>query len=359
MTPVFRLTTCKFGSFLGDGVHDWLTISVPSFLFGNFATDANDNTFYVLSLPSFKWHATGLISSPGRTEMTCTTTNNRQAIIIGGTSTEPASYNDPQNWEAQDPWTKGIHVFDMTALNFSDKYDADAPPYEASTLVRNSYNSRLLASFPGYLSARADSDFSQRFPAWDDPALESIFNTRAHDGSSHLSAGVISGIVIGAVVAATLLGIFIAWRVLRRRRRRRLATTSTQTLSQQALRAACPRTHIHKPTSENLPEPPPAYAKETPVHAQQFEMTNSSRGSERLHNQNSSELCEQATCSNCTSPEFRSNEVATYGASAEQESHPEWSHRTEMHYMATGQTHWSSGLTLSPETTGTHSLNQP
>lgn len=38
-------------------------------------------------------------------------------------------------------------MFDMTALNFADKYDADAPPYEASTLVRDSYNSRFLALF--------------------------------------------------------------------------------------------------------------------------------------------------------------------------------------------------------------------
>lgn len=81
--------------------------------------------------------------------MTCTSTKNRQAIIVGGTSTDQASIPDPQNWEAQDPWTKGINVFDMTTLNFTDKYDAQASPYEASTLIRNSYSSRFLAHLPG------------------------------------------------------------------------------------------------------------------------------------------------------------------------------------------------------------------
>lgn len=198
--------------------------------------------------------------------------------------------------------------------------------------------------FPGNWSTRTDFTFSQRFPAWDDPALESIFNTPAHDGSSHLSAGAITGIVVGAVVAATLLGIFIAWRVLRRRRRRRLANTGTQTLSQHALQPACPRTHIQESNSENPLEPPPAYAKETSGHAQQYEMTNYPGGSERSHNKNSSELTMQATSECYTSPE--------------QECRQEWAHQTEMPYQATGQSHWSSGLMLSPETTGRHSLNQ-
>lgn len=203
---------------------------------------------------------------------------------------------------------------------------------------------------------RADSTFSQRFPVWDDPALESIFKTPAHDGSSRLSAGSISGIVVGAAVAATLLGIFIAWRVLRRTRRTRLATTTTQTLSQQALR---PSNRPQELNSENAPEPPPAYAKETPAHDQQYEMTNRLVGLERLHNKDSPEPWEQATYDNYTSPEVRSKEVTISGAPAEQESRQEWSHQTEMPYMITGRSDCSSGLMLSPNTTGIQSVNQP
>lgn len=291
MTPVFRLTTCTLSSFLADGIHDWLTILAPSFLFGNFAID---NTFYVLSLPSFKWHATGIVSSPGRTEMTCTPTKNRQAIIIGGTNTDQASYPDPQNWEAQDPWTKGINVFDMTTLNFTEMYDAHAPPYEASTLVRNSYNSRFLAFFQE-IGVPVLIPFSQRFPVWDDPALELIFNTTAHDGSSHLSAGVISGIVVGAVVGATLLGSFIAWRLFKRRRR---AASGTQT-NQRFLETACPSNHLQVLKSENPPDPPPVYTKETPRetpdHAEQDEMAERPGDSERLHSRDWSEVWDQTT----------------------------------------------------------------
>lgn len=207
---------------------------------------------------------------------------------------------------------------------------------------------------------RADSTFSQRFPVWDDATLESIFNTTAHGGSSHLSAGVISGIVVGAVVGFTLLGSFIAWRVLRRRRRRRLATTTTQTLSQQALRPACPSNRPQKLSSENPPEPPPAYAKETPAHAQQYEMKDCPGGSERLHSKDRSEVCEQAKYDNYTSPEGRSEEAATAGVSTEQQHFQEWPHQTEMPYLDTGgQSVCSSGLMLSPETTRTHNMNRP
>lgn len=127
---------------------------VSSFLFGHFASGP---TFYVLSLPSFTWHATGVTSSPGRTEMTCTSTNNRLAVLVGGTSTVQASYPDPQNWEAQDPWTKGINVFDMTALEFVDQYDALAAPYEASTLIKTYYDTRFLFGLSGEWSTCANA----------------------------------------------------------------------------------------------------------------------------------------------------------------------------------------------------------
>lgn len=83
------------------------------------------------------------MSSPGRKQMTCTSTNNRQAIIVGGTNTELSSTSiDPQNWESQDPWTKGIAVFDMTGLQYVDQYDAEASLYESPNIIQDYYNSR-------------------------------------------------------------------------------------------------------------------------------------------------------------------------------------------------------------------------
>lgn len=154
-------------------------------------------------------------------------------------------------------------------------------------------------------------------------------------------------------MAAIILG-SVVWRVVKRRR---LASTSTQKLSQQAQGPAFPRNHLQELNSENSPELPPAYAKETPVHAQQYEMTNRPGGPESLHDEDTPELWEQSTCDNYTSPEVRSRSSATPGASAEQENYQEWSHETEMPYLATEQTGCTSGLILSPETTGTHSMN--
>lgn len=221
--------------------------------------------------------------------MTCTSTNNRLAIIVGGTSTAPASYSDPQNWEAQDPWTKGINVFEMTALSFVDKYDAHADPYEASTPIQNYYDTRFSLCFPGGSSACANANFSKRFPTWDDPALESIFNVSTHGDSSHISTGAITGIVVGAVILVVSLGSLTAWRIVKRRKIAsnesrhphsvRLRTRSNSPISQEAVGTSFPGVHLPGPNSVIPPSPPPVYAKETPKRAEQHGMASGHAGS--------------------------------------------------------------------------------
>ena len=58
-------------------------------------------------------------------------------ILIGGfnyTHNIHPRYGDP------DPWTQQLAVFDMTSLQWKDKYEASANPYTAPNLVKSMYN---------------------------------------------------------------------------------------------------------------------------------------------------------------------------------------------------------------------------
>ena len=59
-------------------------------------------------------------------------------ILVGGynyTRNLHPRYGDP------DPWTQQLAVFDTTALQWKDKYEASADPYTAPDLVKSLYYS--------------------------------------------------------------------------------------------------------------------------------------------------------------------------------------------------------------------------
>lgn len=62
----------------------------------------------------------------------CHATNSGQMIIIGGT--------DYKLSEDRDPWPQGVGVFDMTALNFKDSYQANAGPYKTPDMIKKDRN---------------------------------------------------------------------------------------------------------------------------------------------------------------------------------------------------------------------------
>ena len=94
---------------------------------------------YILSLPSFQWFKAENPSGGARTSHTCHTTGNNQMILIGGFNYTYSlgSYDGDQN---QDPWAQQIAVFDMTALQWKDRYNASAEAYTAPEPVVQYYN---------------------------------------------------------------------------------------------------------------------------------------------------------------------------------------------------------------------------
>ncbi len=99
----------------------------------------------MLSLPAFRWFRANYTSTSPRVTHTCHATKNRQMIMIGGTNPLNSSdnrANGDRGGEPQDPWTQGIAVFDMTALELKDSYQSRADPYEPPYAIQQYYRSQ-------------------------------------------------------------------------------------------------------------------------------------------------------------------------------------------------------------------------
>ena len=132
-------------SFIYGGAPDWST-PVSQSLADDF------RSVYILTVPAFQWLEVPNKSPTRRLGHTCSVIGKRQMISIGGTQ-EP----EQMKW---DPWTKGLGIFDMTTLNWTNAYDAAAPAYEQPSLVSQFYAN------------------GSRYPiTWGDPELQSIFKT--------------------------------------------------------------------------------------------------------------------------------------------------------------------------------------
>ena len=111
---------------------------------------------YILSLPSFVWFKVNYTSSDPRIEHTCSIAGNRQMLSIGGLNPSATSLSAAFN--DTDPFWEGIKVFDLTALQWTNYYNASAAPYTAPTAVAAHYAA------------------GSRYPsAWSSDALESLF----------------------------------------------------------------------------------------------------------------------------------------------------------------------------------------
>jgi hypothetical protein len=97
-------------------------------------TDYSD--LYVLSLPGFKWtRITGIKSAP-RAEHVCTVIGKRQLFSWGGVDRNNKKHD---GWSEKDPFPRGIGIFDMTAMEWKDEYDASAEEYEPNERIRSWY----------------------------------------------------------------------------------------------------------------------------------------------------------------------------------------------------------------------------
>ncbi|KAL8680703.1 MAG: hypothetical protein Q9186_003099 [Xanthomendoza sp. 1 TL-2023] len=201
---------------------------VPRFMYGGLnlpgingnisLTQYKDNTaldeVYVLSLPAFAWFKADYSAQHPRIHHKCHLVGNRQMLSVGGH--DPTNvYNDTT--ATPDPFAHGLGIFDLSTMQWSDRYDADAKPYVTPEVVKAWY--------------RANGSFPSR---WDEPAVQKLFgsmsssqqsttdssdnNTSSSKGSHASSTGAIVGGIVGGLVAlAIIVGLLLWW--LRRRKR--------------------------------------------------------------------------------------------------------------------------------------------
>jgi len=164
---------------------------------------------YVLSIPGFQWFK-GPAGTP-RLGHKCEVGANRQMISVGGVAEIESG-----GWSQIDPWYEGIGVFDMSALAWSEGFDAGAAAYESPQIVQEWYKNGGLSSV-----------------FWSSAASKTIFDTGSNATKTILptttpttppttltptptNVGAIVGGVVGGmvVIAAVVFG----WYILRRRR---------------------------------------------------------------------------------------------------------------------------------------------
>lgn len=128
-----RCKLCAWSLHRGAVQFEEVILIQDSFVYGGEnPKTGTSGQIHILSIPSFRWFRTE-VKSPGRMHHACTVAGNRQMISTGGVSSE-------WDWEEQDPWRHSLGVFDMTALEWSDRYDADANDYETPEMIRDWFN---------------------------------------------------------------------------------------------------------------------------------------------------------------------------------------------------------------------------
>lgn len=147
LRPLITLPTkCEFNHLFPRPSFQILTYE-PRFVYGgstgktfDIQNAANPNflDIFVLSLPSFQWFRTSTTNQIRRSYTTCKVIGNRQMVVIGGTN--PSTGDD--EWLSKDPFTNGIGIFDLTALEWTSRYDADAPAYQRPAVVQDYYASK-------------------------------------------------------------------------------------------------------------------------------------------------------------------------------------------------------------------------
>ncbi|KAI9748444.1 MAG: hypothetical protein M4579_007219 [Chaenotheca gracillima] len=189
------------------------------FLYGGNDEKVAYGDVYVLSVPGFFWSKANHTQSSGRWSHTCAVAGKRQMISVGGLNQSL----ETNTWYAGvDQITRGIGVFDLTALEWSDKYDANADGYQSPDIVKNWYASgkqstvqwasdevrALFNHSTGSQGAKPSST-----PAAPTPAAP------APTGSHHTNSGAIAGGVVGGVILLLCIGALI-WLLQRQRRRK-------------------------------------------------------------------------------------------------------------------------------------------
>ena len=176
---------------MGNGLYDGSTTSQQ--------INAGLDEVYVLSLPSFVWFKANYTSSDPRIFHTCNIVGNRQMLSIGGLN--PSAANAYAAGNDTDPFWEGVKVFDLTALQWTNYFNATAAPYVAPSTIATHY-----ATSSRYPSTWSSKDLAGLFmmPTSDSfTPFEPSASTSPHPSNT---AAVVGG-AVGGVAAVALVSL--------------------------------------------------------------------------------------------------------------------------------------------------------
>ena len=215
LIPSFRTSFCTVGV---QGDADTFEI----FIYGGTLPGADSTSsanikdldqVYVLSIPSFTWYQANYDPTNARFAHSCNVIGKRQFVTVGGASSK-ISWDF--NGNTTDPEPQGLGIFDMTKLQWSSSYDANAAAYVTPDMIKKGIVSN--GQYPSTWGPGA-----QAFITGSNATSTSSSNNATTAGqdtassSSSIGGGAIAGIVIGAVAVLLIIaGGFFLWQ--RRRR---------------------------------------------------------------------------------------------------------------------------------------------
>lgn len=193
---------------------------VTSFIYGgsNNFVRADYSDVHVLSLPGFHWTSVTNQSNRDRQrrEHTCAVAGKRHLISWGGLRGD----NDVDPWQIPDPSPNGIMIFDMSALQWTSEYRADAEAYEQHERITSWYNDGGLENVDwadGVKALFTESDGGDG--GTPTPSPSNAPGDKEDSGS--VPVGAIAGGVIGGVAVIAIVG-GVFWFLRRKKRRQAL-----------------------------------------------------------------------------------------------------------------------------------------
>ncbi|KAF2137450.1 uncharacterized protein K452DRAFT_312275 [Aplosporella prunicola CBS 121167] len=184
--------------------------SYELFIFGGWLRAAGElyNDSYVLSLPAFHWFK-GPTNTPPRKGHTCHAVGGGQVIVIGGYN---RVVNDTLVWEEQDPWDHELGIFDLTAMEWKDRYNATAAAYESPKEVKSWYADAKNPE-PNWTSETVRALFARMTPmdsSATPPKNPTISSSAVSSSSTHKSwTAIILGTVVGSITMVVSLAVLL------------------------------------------------------------------------------------------------------------------------------------------------------